>query len=195
MTFPRGSPAPQSARDRILDSAYELFTRRAVRNVGVDELVTAAGVATATFYRNFSSKDELVVAILARREQAWTLGTVESEARRRGETPRERLLAIFDVFDEWFRREGFEACTFINILVEMGPEHPLGQTSIEHLANIRTVIRALAEEAGLRDVDEFARSWHILMKGSIISATEGDHGAAMRAKRMAEWLLQQHEAA
>jgi len=185
------SPEPE-ARDRILDTAYDLFSRRGIRDVGVDELIERAGVAKATLYRHFPSKDELVLAFLEQREQRWTLDWLEAEARRGGSTPEEQLLAIFDAFDGWFRRPDFEACSFINVLLEMGPEHPGGRASIQHLENIRSIVRRLAREAGLRDPDSFARSWHILQKGSIVSAAEGDVEAAQRAKALARLLIAEH---
>jgi AcrR family transcriptional regulator len=180
------------ARERILDTAYELFSRRGVRGVGVDEVVERAGVAKATLYRHFPSKDDLVIAFLEQRERRWTLDWVEAEARRGGSTPEEQLLAIFEAFDGWFRRDDFEACSFINVLLEMGPEHPASRASVRHLENIRSIVRRLAEEAGLRDPESFARSWHILMKGSIVSAAEGDVDAAQRAKSMARCLIEEH---
>jgi AcrR family transcriptional regulator len=183
---------PTSARDRILDTSYELFSRRGVRAVGIDELIERAGVAKATLYRHFPSKDDLVVAFLERREERWTVGWVETEARRRASSPDEQLLAIFDAFDEWFRREDFEACSFINVLLELGPQHAAGSASVQHLENIRSIIRSLAEEAGLRDPGYFAHSWHILMKGSIIAAAEGDVAAAQRAQSMARRLIDDH---
>jgi AcrR family transcriptional regulator len=183
------------ARERILETAYQLFARRGIRAVGVDEVIARADVAKATLYRHFPTKNALVLAFLERREQRWTVGWVEAEARRRGATPEEQLLAIFDLFDEWFHTPDFEACSFINVLVEMGPDHAVGQASIVHLANIRAIVRALADEAGLRDTEAFARSWHILMKGSIVSATEGDADAARRAQRMARTLIEQHRPA
>jgi AcrR family transcriptional regulator len=180
------------ARERILDTAYELFSRRAIRDVGIDEVIERAGVAKATLYRHFPSKDDLVVAFLERREERWTLAWVEEEARGRGTTPEEQLLAIFELFDEWFHRDDFEACSFINVLLEMGPAHRVGKASVRHLASIRSVVSGLAEEAGLRDPESFARSFHILMKGSIVSATEGDAEAAQRARSMAGLLIEQH---
>ena len=189
-------PAPESAAAksvaRIMTVAYELFSRRGVRDVGVNELIERSGVAKATFYRHFPSKDALVLAFLEQRDKQWTVEAIVSEARRRGNTPTEQLLAIFDVFGDWFLREDFEACSFINVLLEMGPAHPLGQASIDYLAKIRGHVQALAAEAGLERPDEFARSWHILMKGSIISATEGDMQAAKRAQQMAGWLIEHH---
>ena len=185
------------ARQRILDSAYELFSTRGLRGVGVDEVIERAGVAKATLYRHFPSKDDLALAFLAQREELWTKGWVETEARKRGATPEEQLLAIFDVFDEWFREEWsdrnqFEGCAFVNVLLELGPNHPAGEASVKHLENIRSIVSGLAEEAGLRDPGNFARSWHILMKGSIVQAAEGDVDAAQRAKAMARLLIESH---
>lgn len=170
-----------------------MFSKRAVRDVGVDELISRSGVAIATFYRQFASKNDLVIAFLQRREDIWTLGLIETEARKRGMTPEERLLAIFDVFDDWFRRDDYEACPFVNILLEMGPGHPLSRASIGHLEKIRDMVQRLAEEAGLRDTATLARSWHILMKGSIVSAAEGDRDAAVLARHMARCLLDRHK--
>ena len=182
------------ARQRILDCAYELFSRRGIRAVGIDELIASADVAKATFYHHFHSKDDLVLAFLEQREQVWTKGWVETEARKRGKTPQEHLLAIFDLFDEWFRRDDFEGCSFVNVLLEFGGRdgHRLGQASAVYLENIRSVVRTLAEEADLRDPAAFALSWHILMKGSIVQAAEGDREAAKRAQSMGRLLIDQH---
>jgi AraC-like DNA-binding protein len=78
------------------------------------------------------------------------------------------------------------------VLLEMGPQHPAGRASMRHLENIRSIVRDLAEEAGLRDPASFAHSWHILMKGSIVAAAEGDLEAARRARRMARLLINQY---
>ena len=188
-TIPQAKP---DARERILATAYELFSRRAIRDVGIDEVIERAGVAKATLYRHFPSKDDLVIAFLERREERWTMAWVEAEARQRGTTPEEQLLTIFELFDEWFHRDDFEACSFINVLLEMGPEHPAGGASVEYLDNIRSIVRRFADEAGLRDTESFARSWHILMKGSIVSAAEGDLEAARRGKAMARLLIDQY---
>jgi AcrR family transcriptional regulator len=181
------------ARERILTTAYRLFTRRGIRAVGNDEVIAVSGVAKATLYRHFPSKNDLVLAVLQRREELWTLGLVEQQSRLRGETTEEQLLAIFDVFHDWFqKREDFDGCSFINVLLELGAAHPAGQASIQYLDNIRTMVRERAEAAGLVDVDNFARSWHILMKGSIIAAAEGDLQAAQRAQAMGRSLIEQH---
>jgi AcrR family transcriptional regulator len=160
--------------------------------VGVDEVISDAGVAKATLYHHFPSKDDLVLAFLQEREERWTFDWVAAEARRRGVTPEGRLLAIFDLFDEWFRREDFEGCSFINVLLEMTAQHPAGRASVRHLETIRMVVTELAEEAGLREPAEFAKSWHILMKGSIVQAAEGDVDAARRAQALGRSLIIHH---
>jgi AcrR family transcriptional regulator len=186
-------PTLLTARERILTTAYRLFTRRGIRAVGNDEVIAVSGVAKATLYRHFPSKNDLVLAVLQRREELWTLGLVEQQSRLRGETPEEQLLAIFDVFHDWFqKREDFDGCSFINVLIELGAAHPAGQASIQYLDNIRTIVRERAEAAGLVDVDNFAHSWHILMKGSIIAAAEGDLQAARRAQAMGRALIGRH---
>jgi AcrR family transcriptional regulator len=183
------------ARERILETAYELFSRRGIRGVGIDEVIERAAVAKATLYRHFSSKDELVIAFLERREEVWTRGRIEAGAREKGSTPEECLLAIFDVFDEWFHEDGFDGCSFINVLLETADlQHPVGRASVVHLENIRSILRSLADEAGLRDPDGFARKWHILMKGSIVSAGEGDLDAAKRAQEIGRLLLAEYRA-
>ena len=185
------APRP-SARDRILETAYELFARHGIQAIGVDEIIRRAGVAKATFYHHFASKNDLVLEFLNLREQRWTLAWIDGEARRRAATPEQQLLTIFDLFDEWFHREDFEADSFVNVLLELGATHPAGRASIEHLDNVRAIITQLADEAGLRATESFTRSWHILMKGSIVCAAAGDTEAAKRAQAMAKLLIEQH---
>lgn len=184
--------APDDVRTRIVVTAYTLFSHRGIRDVGVDELVRQSGVAKATFYRHFPSKNDVVLAFLKRRDELWMMGSVVPEARRRAQNPEDQLLAIFDVYDQWFHEDDFEACSFVKVLLEMGADHPLGRASIEYLGRIRQQVQILADEAGLADSQGFALSWHILMKGSIIAAAEGDKLAARRARHMASGLIADH---
>jgi len=188
-----GRPKPRDgvsqARERILMAAYELFSRQGVRAVGIDTIIARADVAKMTFYHHFPSKDELVLAFLERREQLWTHQWLEAEVTRRATSPRDRLLAIFDVFDEWFQYDDFEGCSFINVLLEIFQPGPVRRATTSHLANIRVFLRGLAVAAGVSDSDDFARKWHVLMKGSIVAAGEGDRLAARRARDIGQLLL------
>ena len=184
---------PDSGRERVRQAAYELFSRDGVRAVGVDAVIARAGTAKMTLYRNFPSKNDLILDFLRRREQRWTREWLMAESRRRGETARDQLLAIFDVFAEWFAHPEFEGCSFLTAMIEVSDrDHPVHQAAVGHLANIRGYIESIAAEAGIQDTDSFARKWHILMKGSIMAAHEGDTAAAARAREVAELLLREH---
>ncbi|MBA3368820.1 MAG: TetR/AcrR family transcriptional regulator [Geodermatophilaceae bacterium] len=178
-------------RERTMRAAYELFSRGGTRTIGVDAVVARAAVAKMTLYRHFPSKEDLVLAFLERREQLWTRQWLGEEVVRRETDPARRLLAIFDVFHEWFQTPEFEGCTFIQVLLEhTDVTNPVRLATVANLENIRGFLRELGAAAGIADTDAFARQWHILMKGSIISALEGDTQAATRAKEMGVLVLQ-----
>ena len=177
--------------ERLLETAYDLFSVRGVRDVGVDELVEKAGVAKATLYRHFSSKDELILAFLQLREERWTTGWLEKRVRECDGTPEERLLAVFDLFDEWFREPEYAGCPFIKVLLEVGPGHQAGIACIEHLETVRDFLMELATDGGFRDPAELARSLHLLLMGSVIQAFTGDLGAARRARAMARVVMEE----
>jgi AcrR family transcriptional regulator len=182
-----------TARERLIETSYDLFTHRGICDVGVDEVVAKAGVAKATLYRHFPSKDDLVLAFLDRRAQVWTSEVIDRLPRERAKDPKEQLLALFDVLDEWFHnRRDYEACSFVKVLFEVGAEGRIGKACIDHLDKIRDVLRERAEEAGLRNANDLAWSLNILVKGSIVCAAEGDLDSARRAKPIAAWLIKEH---
>ena len=176
-------------RERLLDAAYDLFAHNGISQVGIDTILAKSGCAKASLYDNFNSKVDLAIAFLDRREAVWTRGWLEAEVKRRASTADGKLLAIFDVFDGWFRKKTFEGCSFINVLLESDVESPVRRAAAIHLAKIRAIIRGLAKEAHLRDPEKFAQAWHMLMKGSIVSAGEGNKNAARDAKRAARLIL------
>src|SRR6266700_299404 len=109
---------PASARERIDQTAYELFSRHGIRAVGVDTLAARAGVAKMTLYKHYPSKNDLALAFLRRREELWTRTWLQREVERSARTPDRKLLAVFDVFDRWFQRADYEACSFLKVLLE-----------------------------------------------------------------------------
>lgn len=184
------SSRPASARERIDQAAYELFSQHGIRAVGVDTISARSGVAKMTLYRHYPSKEDLVLAFLRRREELWTRGWLQREVERRASTTGGRLLAVFDVFDKWFRRSDFEGCAFAKALLEHGdPGHPVRAAAGAHIKTILAFLGQLAEEAGVRDAEGFARQWQIVMMGSIVAAYAGDRDAARRAKEMGSLLL------
>ena len=190
MNVRQSSRKAANAREQIDLAAYELFSQYGVGAVGVDRLAAHAGVAKRTLYKYYPSKNELVIAFLRRREELWTRSWLQGSIERAAATPAQKLLAIFDVFDNWFHRPDFEACSFIRVLLEHAERrHPLRKASQRHIDTLRLLIRGLAVEAQVPDHEEFARQWQILMMGSIIAAYAGDLDAARRTRAMGALLL------
>ena len=193
MTGAIGSHGVRSARERSPETAYELFSRHGIRAVGVDTIIAQSGVAKMSLYRHFASKDDLVLEFLRERERRWSEDWLRSEIERRAPDGAGRLLAIFDLFDEWFRRPDFEGCSFINVLLEFGePGHPVHVAAADHLASIRAMLAEFAADAGVREPAALAAQWHMLMKGSIVAAGEGDLHAARCGQGLGRLLLE-HE--
>jgi AcrR family transcriptional regulator len=181
--------SPSAARQRILDTAYELFSQNGIRSVGIDRIIDEAGVAKMTLYKHFPAKTDLALAFLDLREERWTRDWLQSEIDRQAASPRDRLLVPFDAFDEWFHRDDFEGCSFINTLLETHGTEPLHQAAVTHLAIVKDVLEGYADEAGMSDPEEVALQLQTLMMGSIVSASRGDREAARRARGVAELIL------
>ena len=180
VTRPRpGRRSPMRSRRRTTPraGAYSArrttsFCRHGVQAVGIDRIVAEARVAKMTLYRHFRSKDGLVAAVLDLREELWINRWLIAESRRRAQTPRGRLLVIFEMFDDWFRRADYEGCLFNNTLLEdHDPASPVRLASIVKRSRVLAFLRSLAEEAGARDPDTLARQWQMLMSGAMIAVS------------------------
>ena len=180
------------ATERILRAAQKLFYRGGIQAVGMDAVKEEAGVALATLYKHFSSKDELVEAYLRRRDERWRRWLEESVGNV--EDPKRRIFAIFDALGEWFGSEDFYGCAFINAAGEIGTgKGSAGRLAGEHKRAVREFVERLVTEARFSEPEKVAGQLMLLMEGAIVSAyVEGDQGAAQRAKEMAEVLLR-HE--
>ena len=180
---------PSKAKQRLENTAYDLFSAKGVNSVGIDELVTRSGVARMTLYRNYKSKDDLILAFLDLHEKRWTVEWLAKEVERRTTNPTKRLIMIFALFDEWFHESGFRGCALINTLIESefgGPGH---RAAVQKLRNIRLLVEGWARDANLVGARDFAKMWKLLMRGSIIAAHEGDLNSGVNAKRAATIIL------
>jgi AcrR family transcriptional regulator len=188
---PHTSSPDADARTRLLETAYSLFSVYGIHAVGVDRIIAEAGVAKMTLYRHFASKNDLVLAFLELREQRWTRDWLEAGLVQRSAIPRERLLALFDLLDDWFQRADFESCSFLRTLLEVPDESdPVHRAAVRHLETVRAVLAGFAEEASLSRPEQAAIQLQILMMGAIMSATRGDRDAARRARGVADGFLQ-----
>ena len=191
MNESRRTGAAGTARERVLDTAYDLFHRHTANTVGVDRISAEANVAKTTLYRHFSSKDELTVAVLRRHHDVWLRGWLEQTIARRGKTAGARILALFDAFDEWFRRDDYEGCLFARALLETrDPSSAVRNAAVTGLENVRALVRGLAAEAGARDPDVLALRIQTLLLGATVLAVSGELDAAGHARDAARLLLQ-----
>lgn len=196
---PRVPPRPAAeeggidARERIIRTAYELFTRHGLGAVGVDRIVAEANVAKTTLYRHFHSKDELVSVVLERHHQLWLQDWFEPRTRDRDGGPAERLLSVFDSFEEWFGDADFYGCLFINSMVETRDRaSAVRRASISAIADVYAVLEQLAVEAGAHNPERLARQIQLLMRGAIVAAMEGrPDDAILEARDAAQRLLEQ----
>jgi len=180
----------RAVHDRLLAAAYDLFTHHGIAQVGIDAVIAKSGCAKASLYNQFGSKEGLALSFLELREALWTREWLQAEIMRRATTPEGRLLAVFELFDEWFEQSDFEGCTFVNVLLESAPGSPIRQAAADHLTKVREIMLPLAEAAGLQDPERFTRVWYMLMMGSIVSACEGDQQAAREVSGAAKILLE-----
>lgn len=182
------SPARVSARERLLASARELFYKEGINNVGIDRVIEHAGVAKASLYSNFGSKDELVRAYLQgmhERRQARVLERIS----RHG-SPRERLLAVFDYVAETFAQPGFRGCAFVRTTAEMPGGAPGKEVIDDARAWMRELFTTLAREAGAADAPGLAQQLVLLYDGAVTAASvDGNTGAAVTARLLAANLL------
>ena len=190
-TGPYEDRQPQATTNtRILNAAARLFYRRGIRAVSVDEVAAEASVTKVTVYKHYRAKDQLLAACLHALDErffTWFMHEVEAST----DDPQHRLLAVFDVLDQWFRRRDFRGCAFINATVEMAsPDHPAGEAVMAHKTRCRQYFRALAEAAGMEDPDAISDQWMLLTEGATITAlVEGDRSAAYKARAGAEAIL------
>jgi AcrR family transcriptional regulator len=183
-------PPPTLTRARILDAAARLFYRRGIRAVSVDGVADAASVTKVTVYKHFGSKDHLIASCLHMLDDRFFTWFV-TEVEKSSDDPTERLLAVFDVLDRWFRRRSFRGCAFINATVELAePAHPAHAAVVAHKDRSRAYFRELAVAAGVDHPDDVSDQWMLLSEGATVTAlVEDDRDAARRARKAAEALL------
>ena len=159
------------ARQQILQTASDLFYQKGIQHVGINEVIAASGVAKRTLYRWFPSKDKLIEEVMKYRASQW-LRWFENAVAERGNTPKERLLATFDVLREWYATPNFRGCPFINAVLEIADaSHKAHHISIELRESIRKIIVRLAAEAGVQDPEFFSQQYLLLIGGASLMAT------------------------
>jgi AcrR family transcriptional regulator len=178
-----------SPRERLLAAANELFYDEGVHTVGIDRVIERAGVAKASLYSTFGSKDELVRAYLEGRADARKARIAAWMAKHTA--PRTKLLSIFDLLGEVASQPGFRGCAFVNASAE-GP-HGAGridEVSIEQRAWLRELMVDLAREAGAADPERVGGRIALIYDGAMVGAwMDRDPSVARDARAMAADVL------
>ncbi|MBV9231658.1 MAG: TetR/AcrR family transcriptional regulator [Chloroflexi bacterium] len=160
-----------SARQRLLETARELFYREGIRAIGVDTIVEQSGVGKATLYRHFPTKDDLIAAYLAEEDRAHQQWFDEIVAAS-GPSPKEQLLAWFEACDQRIKEPGFRGCPFLNAMAEIAePEHPAYQCAVQHEKTFRDRLAQLSRQAGARDPEQLADQLLLVVNGALTSAS------------------------
>lgn len=183
-------------RQQLIDTAIELFNEHGFHGVGIDRIATQANVTKKTMYNHFRSKDELILAALKHKDGLFRnefMKAVEAS----GDTPKARLLSIFDVAQAWFADHKFYGCMFINAVGEYSDaESPIRAACADFKRQMLAYIEKLAIEAELQRPAEVAASLAILLEGATVTAqVSGDPGSADTARRAATVLVEQSAAA
>jgi len=186
--------APRNARDRIVQTAIDLFYAHGFVAVGLDRILDEVGVTKTTFYKHFESKDALVLTAVRERDawerQAWDRA-VHALA---GDDARAQLLAMFDVLDAWFNDPEFHGCMFINAAAEFpNPNDPVHKAAAEHKRHARDSVRDTAARARVRDPEAFADAYTMIFEGTLVLRQVHDRDDAARlARPVVERLIEQH---
>ena len=179
--------AAPSARERLLEAANELFYDEGVHTVGIDRVIERAGVAKASLYNTFGSKDELVRAYLEGRHAR--ISARITRYLERYSDPRDRLLGVFEAQGELFAEPGFRGCAFVSASAE-SPGEAVSRAADDYRGWVRGLLTGLAGEAGAPDPQKLGRQLHMIYDGASLSARmDHDPSAAAAARAAAEALL------
>jgi len=167
-----------------------MFCEAGFHAVSVDSIVEDAGVARMTLYKNFGSKEDLIVATLRREDKMfrqWLVSSVEARSSR----PEDRILGLFQALHDRFAAEGYYGCAFIRASIEYpAPNHPVHRAAREHKEMIRSYLRGLVSDVDAADPVTLSEQLYLLFEGAITaSQLHGEPWPAEYARQAAEKLL------
>jgi AcrR family transcriptional regulator len=188
VTRKSSSQARRPARERLLAAADELFYEEGVNLVGIDRVIERAGVAKASLYDCFGSKEELIRSYLQQRHEARQVRVRERLARCA--TPKEKILAVFDSMAEAAARADFRGCAFARASAEARPGSSVKAMCDESRAWLVGLFADLARQAGASAPERVAQQLRLLYDGALVSAhVDANNSAVANARAMAELVL------
>ena len=183
--------AKSPKRELLIETAARLFSEKGFHATGIDTILAEAKVAKKTLYNHFRSKDELILAVLRHHDSLFRndfMRQVESHA----DTPKEQLLAIFDVAEKWFGQNDFFGCMYINAIGEFSHQDtPIREICKEYKHLMFTYIRDLCEKSGIHNHNNLAEEIALLFEGATVTAQVSQKpGSAQVAKKAAAILIE-----
>jgi AcrR family transcriptional regulator len=188
MSSKTGSEPRVSARERLLAAADELFYENGINTVGIDRVIERAGVAKASLYDCFGSKDELVRSYLQARSEARQARI--NERLSQYESPEEKILGIFDLLGELASQPGFRGCAFVRAGADASSSDRVKSVCEESRAFILGKFTGLAGEAGASEPELLGKQLVLLYDGANIAAhLDGNRNAVSTARALAAQML------
>ena len=174
-------PAPQTMKQRILETADKLFYLQGIRAIGVDTIAAEIGISKRTLYNHFPSKDALIAAYLERRFV---------HARPSDKPPVEQILGTFNSLERRFAAKDFRGCPFVNAVAELGPsDRAVKKIAVAFKESRRVWFRERLTELGVAEADALATQLVLLVDGSIAQDLVRDDPAMARAAKEAAKVL------
>ena len=175
-------------REKILETATDLFKTRGINSTGVDLIVDVAGTTKMTLYKYFHTKEALIMAVLQKSQQdfqAWLDSKLDSKKSS------DKIQHLFDFIEEWINSPTFNGIGFIKASAEFPEENnPIHQLSSEQSNEFRRFISQLAREANIKDANGLALQLSLLFEGAAqAEQMQRGCGAIKYAKEAAKILI------
>jgi AcrR family transcriptional regulator len=182
--------AESGVYQRVMDTACRLFYQEGIQAVGIQRLIDEAGIAKASLYAHFASKDDVVVAYLER-HGADLRDAVQEHLDNARLSARGKLLKIFDMVVAMVEAPGFRGCPFLNASGELAdPDHPIKAAAQRQRQWIHETFSRLVKETGAPSHERLSGALIVLFDGATASALiDGDPSAARHARWAAERML------
>jgi AcrR family transcriptional regulator len=183
-----------SARDRIIQTAHDMFYERGFHAVGLAAILNEVNVTKTTFYNHFESKDQLVSEVLRWHDRWWQDTFRQILRERGGDRPRDQLLAIPCVLDHIFACEGFNGCFFVNVAVQFPARHdPAHEAARDHKRTMEDLIRELAGYASADDPAGMAQELSLVLEGAYVTRQVTDNpDTSAIARRLVKMIVDRH---
>jgi AcrR family transcriptional regulator len=186
----QNSVNPQGKRDQLIETAWRLFYRDGYHATGIDRILAEAKVAKMTLYNHFRSKEELILAVLEKRNRE-ILTSLHQFLEAKKRSPEKRLEAVFDWLVAWIGSKDFRGCAFLKAMAEyQNLDDPIHQAALAHKVTLTAEIRRLVIAAGLKSPKNLPEQLSLLREGAIVrSHALGSVTPALRAREAAKTLI------